>query len=118
MTQPEEVQANGTAESHHLGSYWCLNHHRTILTWSAAADVPELWTCPHCGLPKGQDETRAPQPTAARPYKTPLAHLLERRSEADCEALLAEALKALRARRGCRDRSDREHLGSDHERSR
>ncbi|HEX6871267.1 MAG TPA: RNA polymerase-binding protein RbpA, partial [Micromonosporaceae bacterium] len=34
------------------------------------------------------------------PYKTHLAYVKERRSEADAEAILAEAMQRLRSRRG------------------
>ncbi|MEU7817449.1 RNA polymerase-binding protein RbpA [Pseudonocardia sp. NPDC049154] len=80
-------------------SYWCAHHHHTRLSWSAGAEVPELWVCPHCGLPAGRDVAAPPPPPAYRPFKTPLEYLMQRRTEADCEALLAEALDDLRVRR-------------------
>ena len=39
-------------------------------------------------------------PVRTEPYKTHLAYVKERRSGTDGEAILAEALDALRARRG------------------
>lgn len=50
---------------------------------------------------------RPPEPRGWQPYKTPFAYLLERCSEAECEALLDEALQSLRARRGDGDRLGR-----------
>ncbi len=47
----------------------------------------------------GQNHVRPLEPGVTRVFKTPLDYLLERRSEAECEALLAEALQRLRAHR-------------------
>ena len=40
-----------------------------------------------------------PPPPKIQPYKTHLAYVKERRSEAEAKAILAEALKMLRTRR-------------------
>ncbi len=61
----------------------------------------------HCGLPAGRDHTDPPEPVAWRPYKSSLANLLERSSEAEREASLAEALQRLRARRRATGRQGR-----------
>lgn len=81
-------------------SYWCIDGHRTPR--ACAGTAPELWHCRRCGLPAGQDGAHPPEPVVVAPFKTPLAHLLERRTEAECEALLDEALRAVRHRRGAR----------------
>jgi RNA polymerase-binding protein len=62
--------------------------------------VPALWDCPRCGLPSGLDEDNPPARPHAEPYKSHLAYVKERRSEADADAILAEAMQRLRARRG------------------
>lgn len=49
--------------------------------------------------PINQDASNPPPPSHAQPFKTPFAYLRERRSEAACEALLAEALDRCRAHR-------------------
>ena len=49
-----------------------------------------------CGLPAGQDRDNPPTAALVAPYKTHLAYVRERRSEADGEILLAEALAKLR----------------------
>lgn len=85
-------------------SYWCVNGHDTPCWWSAQAKAPDLWECRHCGLPAGQDPAHPPGPRAVPQSKTPMGHLLERRTEAECEALLTEALQRLRAHRHARAR--------------
>ena len=80
--------------------FWCANGHHTEHSFAADVVVPPLWDCPRCGLPAGPDEHNPPAPPHAEPYKTHLAYVKERRSEADGEAILAEAMQRLRARRG------------------
>ena len=50
--------------------------------------------------PAGQDQANPPAPVKNEPYKTHLAYVKERRTDEDGEAILDEALAALRARRG------------------
>ena len=80
--------------------YFCANGHSTDPSFAADIEPPLNWDCPHCGWPAGQDEENPPTPRRAEPYKSHLAYVKERRSEEDGEALLAEALAALRRRRG------------------
>jgi hypothetical protein len=67
---------------------------------AAQAAPPETWDCPHCGQPAGQDAHNPPGRSRAEPHKSHLAYVKERRTDADGAALLAEALDALRRRRG------------------
>ena len=62
------------------------------------AGIPETWDCPRCGLPAGQDQQNPPAAPRVEPYKTHLAYVKERRSDADGEAILDEALQTLRDR--------------------
>ena len=75
--------------------FWCANRHETRVAFASDADVPELWDCPRCGLPAGQDEQNPPAAPRTEPYKTHLAYVRERRSDADGDALLEEALTRL-----------------------
>jgi len=68
-------------------------------SFAAEVQPPEIWDCPRCGQPAGPDRTAPPEPMRAEPYKTHLAYVKERRSEADGEAILAEALARLHGRR-------------------
>ena len=81
-------------------TYWCRNGHRIDIRIAAEAEAPPLWDCPRCGLPAGQDAQNPPGRGRAEPYKTHLAYVKERRTAEEGEALLAEALAALRRRRG------------------
>ncbi len=82
-------------------SYWCANQHETRPSFAeeGVADAPETWDCPRCGFPAGQDQENPPSPQKNEPYKTHLAYVKERRTDADGDALLEEALNALRTRR-------------------
>ncbi|MFC4017718.1 RNA polymerase-binding protein RbpA [Micromonospora sp. GCM10011542] len=81
-------------------TYWCRNDHRTSILLAEEAPEPPLWDCPRCGLPAGRDEQNPPGHTRAEPYKSHLAYVKERRTPEEGAALLAEALDALRRRRG------------------
>ena len=80
-------------------AYHCSNGHLTTPSFASEADIPELWDCPRCGLPAGADEAAPPPAPRTEPYKTHLAYVRERRSDADGDALLEEALSRLRSRR-------------------
>ena len=81
-------------------SYFCSNGHITTPSFASEADIPESWDCPRCGLPAGQDAQAPPPAPRTEPYKTHLAYVRERRSDADGDALLEEALSRLHSRRG------------------
>ncbi|MGN9808554.1 RNA polymerase-binding protein RbpA [Micromonospora sp. BQ11] len=81
-------------------TYWCRNDHRVEIRMAAEASPPDVWDCPRCGLPAGRDAQNPPGRVRAEPYKTHLAYVKERRTEEEGEAILAEALAALRRRRG------------------
>lgn len=78
-------------------SFWCANMHETRPSFASDAAIPELWDCPRCGLPAGQDENAPPAPPKNEPYKTHLAYVKERRSDKDGKAILQEALERLRS---------------------
>lgn len=81
-------------------SYWCANNHQTRPSFAQEPGlvIPEFWDCPRCGLPAGQDEANPPEAPRVEPYKTHLAYVKERRSDADGAAILDEALESLRDR--------------------
>lgn len=79
-------------------SFWCANLHHTQPSFAQEAAIPETWDCPRCGFPAGQDRDHPPPPPSHEPYKTHLAYVRERRTDADGEAILAEALQRLKQR--------------------
>jgi hypothetical protein len=92
-----EAERGEPAPRHRI-SYWCANHHESRPSFADEAEIPDTWDCPRCGLPAGQDRETPPTAPKNEPYKTHLAYVKERRSDADGEAILAEALAKLRGR--------------------
>lgn len=83
-------------------SYYCINGHVNHVSFSAtvdSAEIPELLDCPNCGLPSGQDKANPPVIAKHEPYKTHLAYVKERRTQEEADALLEEAVAAVRDRR-------------------
>jgi hypothetical protein len=87
----------GSRVEHVSVTFWCAEGHSTRPTFAASADVPEVWECQGCGGPAGLDRDNPPLAAGAAPFKTHLAYVRDRRSDADAEVLLAEALSKLRA---------------------
>lgn len=93
---PMGESERGEAAPRVVVSFWCSQGHETTPSFSAEAVVPEFWDCPRCGYPAGHDPENPPAPHKVEPYKTHLAYVKERRTDADGEALLNEALETLR----------------------
>jgi len=79
-------------------AFWCANGHESRPSFAADAQIPELWDCPRCGFPANRDKDNPPAPPKTEPYKTHLAYVRERRDDKDGEAILSEALEALKNR--------------------
>ena len=86
-----EAERGDSAPRLHV-SYYCASGHETRPAFAADAVIPESWDCPRCGLPANTDADNPP-------YKTHLAYVKERRSEAEAAQILEEAVASLRARR-------------------
>jgi hypothetical protein len=80
-------------------TFWCAGGHETRTFFAASAELPEVWDCHRCGRPAGLDQEHPPLAAPTAPFKTHLAYVRERRSDADAEILLAEALAKLRGTR-------------------
>lgn len=91
----------GESAPREVFSYYCVKGHVTSPSFAIGEDreIPAEWDCPRCGLPAGLDPDNPPEPIRNEPYKTHLAYVKERRTDKEGEALLEEALEALRARR-------------------
>jgi hypothetical protein len=81
-------------------SFFCANGHEVQVAFAVDAAVPDTWDCPRCGFPAGREAETPPNAPRNEPYKTHLAYVKERRSDADGAAILEEALARLKARRG------------------
>lgn len=84
-------------------SYWDALGNETVRYFAANVpdeEIPETIDSPHSGLPAGRDKNNPPQVAKAEPYKTHLAYVKERRTPEEAEALLDDALRQLRERRG------------------
>ncbi|MET7638985.1 RNA polymerase-binding protein RbpA [Streptomyces sp. NPDC005438] len=93
---PTGEAARGESAPRTHVSFWCANGHETRPSFAREAEVPESWDCTRCGLPAGMERDNPPEPPRTAPYKTHLAYVRERRTDADGEAILAEALAKLR----------------------
>ncbi|KEI44844.1 RNA polymerase-binding protein RbpA [Saccharopolyspora rectivirgula] len=80
--------------------YWCANGHHIRPWFALDAEIPAEWDCPRCGFPAGRDPENPPAPPRNEPYKTHLAYVQERRTDEEGMALVEEALRKLRERRG------------------
>jgi hypothetical protein len=89
-----EAERGETAPRQHV-SFWCANGHETRPSFALDVVPPPSWDCPRCGLPAGRDRENVPEPPRIEPYKTHMAYVRERRSDADGEAILQEALQRL-----------------------
>ena len=79
--------------------YFCARLHESEVTFAVEATVPDSWDCPKCGMPASLDSENPPPAPKIEPYKTHLAYVKERRSDAEAKDILNEAIATLRARR-------------------
>ena len=93
-----EAERGDAAPRLHV-SYYCASGHETRPAFAADAVIPESWDCPRCGLPANTDAENPPPPPKITPYKTHLASVKERRTDAEAAQILEEAVSSLRARR-------------------
>ncbi|CAM3218538.1 RNA polymerase-binding protein RbpA [Nocardioides dubius] len=89
----------GEAAPRQTVTYHCSQAHRAEITFSTEAAVPESWDCPKCGRPASLDSDNPPPAQRNEPYKTHLAYVKERRSDAEAADILDEAIALLRSRR-------------------
>ena len=84
-------------------SYWDALGNETVRYFAAGIpeeEIPDTIDSPHSGLPAGRDKENPPALAKTEPYKTHLAYVKERRSDADGKQILQEALQSLRSLRG------------------
>jgi len=89
----------GEAAPRKAVTYFCAHDHRSVVTFAAEAVSPDSWDCPKCGLPASLDSDNPPPAPKIEPYKTHLAYVKERRTDAEAADILDEAIQLLRSRR-------------------
>jgi hypothetical protein len=77
----------------------CPKGHRFSVPFSAEADLPINWECRICGALAVTSSGDLPAPKKAKPPRSHWDMLMERRSVADLEEVLAERLAVIRGER-------------------
>jgi hypothetical protein len=80
--------------------YDCPHGHQTDMPFAAEADVPPRWECRVCGEPALLRDGEQPEAKPTKPARTHWDMLLERRSVAELEEVLAERLNVLHEYQG------------------
>ncbi|MBW3608524.1 MAG: RNA polymerase-binding protein RbpA [Actinobacteria bacterium] len=70
--------------------YDCANGHETAMPFAAEAEIPFSWECRVCGATAQLRDATAPEEKKGKPARTHWDMLLERRSTAELEEVLAE----------------------------
>jgi hypothetical protein len=83
-----------------LTAYDCAHGHETTVPFAAEADIPPTWECRVCGAEALRRDAEQPEAKAVKPARTHWDMLLERRTIAELEEVLAERLAALHEQQG------------------
>ena len=75
----------------------CPHGHATTVPFAAEADIPSTWECRVCGATALRRDGEQPEDKPVKPARTHWDMLLERRTIAELEEVLAERLAALHA---------------------
>lgn len=75
----------------------CPRGHATTVPFAAEAEVPSSWECRVCGATALLRDGAQPEEKTGKPVRTHWDMLLERRTIAELEEVLAERLDALHA---------------------
>lgn len=78
--------------------FHCPHGHTVVVPMSAEADLPATWEC-RCGAVARREDAPEPELKAVKPARTHWDMLMERRTTAELEELLAERLSLLRSGR-------------------
>jgi rubredoxin len=83
-----------------LTAFDCPAGHATTVPFAAEADIPATWECRVCGAEALRRNAEQPEAKVGKPVRTHWDMLLERRSIAELEEVLAERLAALHEQQG------------------
>ena len=81
-------------------AYDCPQGHATEVPFAAEADIPSSWECRVCGATALLRDGAPPEEKKGKPARTHWDMLLERRSTAELEEVLAERLAVLHDHQG------------------
>ena len=81
-------------------AYDCPQGHATEVPFAAEADIPSSWECRICGATALLRNGAPPEEKKGKPARTHWDMLLERRSTAELEEVLAERLAVLHDHQG------------------
>jgi hypothetical protein len=97
-----ETEYGAEPAPRNLAAYACPRGHEFTVPFSEEADVPSTWECRLDGATAQLVDGPAPEAKKTKPARTHWDMLMERRTVADLEEVLAERLDVLRARRGAK----------------
>ncbi len=80
--------------------YDCPEGHETAVPFAAEAEIPPTWECRVCSAPALLRDGEQPEPKKTKPARTHWDMLLERRTPAELEEVLAERLAVLHEHQG------------------
>ena len=83
-----------------IARYRCARDHEFSIPFAEEAEIPTTWECRLDGTAATLIDGPAPEAKKVKPARTHWDMLMERRTIADLEEVLAERLDVLRARRG------------------
>jgi hypothetical protein len=78
----------------------CPKGHHFTVPFAAEAEIPAVWECRVCGATALTSAVDLPAQKKAKPPRSHWDMLMERRTIADLEEVLAERLALIRERRG------------------
>jgi hypothetical protein len=95
-----ETEYGAEPAPRNMAAYRCQRGHEFRVPFSEEAEIPTTWECRLDGTSGLLIDGPAPEAKKVKPARTHWDMLMERRSIADLEEVLAERLDVLRARRG------------------
>src|SRR3954447_24622763 len=95
-----ETEYGAEPAPRNVAAYRCARGHEFNVPFSEEAEIPTTWECRLDGTPAQLVDGPEPEAKKTKPPRTHWDMLMERRTIADLEEVLAERLDVLRARRG------------------
>lgn len=90
-----ESDRNTELAPRHSAQYQCPQGHDFVMPFAAEAELPPTWECRVCGASAVLVNGDLPEPKKTKPVRTHWDMLLERRTTAELDDLLAERLSLL-----------------------